>query len=194
MRLGAALKFGIAIIACVVFTFLIVLSAYADDNEQNAYQCNATGMRLHSQGKLDDAINSFKDSIRFYPTSISYKNMGHCYADKHDFAQAKQCFLKAIQMNPSDAGNWYDLGVTFTAMKSNSEAKSAYLKALSLNPNDVDALINLGELYLSDGKPNEALKLFQKANSLAKSKEDLDMIKDDLSKADKAISASHSGK
>lgn len=59
---------------------------------------------LQQQGKLQDAINHYKEAIRIAPTfADAYSNMGNTLKEMGDVGGALQCYTRAIQINPGFA-------------------------------------------------------------------------------------------
>ena len=60
--------------------------------------------------------------------------------------KAKECYEKAIEINPNYVDAHYNLGVIFKELGENQKAKDCYEKAIEINPNYVNAHNNLGNI------------------------------------------------
>jgi protein O-GlcNAc transferase len=55
-------------------------------------------------GRLQDAIDHYKEAIRISPTfADAYSNMGNTLKEMGDVNGALQCYTRAIQINPAFA-------------------------------------------------------------------------------------------
>ena len=61
--------------------------------------------------------------------------------------KAKNCYEKAIEINPNYADAHNNLGTVFNELGENQKAKNCYEKAIEINPNYADAHNNLGNVY-----------------------------------------------
>jgi Flp pilus assembly protein TadD len=79
------------------------------------------------------------------------------------YPEARQCFLKATQLNPRSAEGFFYLGICTLHTGDRPAAEAALRHALKLNPTAVNALYNLGVLLLEDKKPGDAAQYFERA-------------------------------
>ena len=61
------------------------------------------------------------------------------FSNLGEYQKAKECYEKAIKINPNYADAHYNLGVIFKELGENQKAKECYEKAIEINPNHVDA-------------------------------------------------------
>ena len=66
--------------------------------------------------------------------------------DLKRYEEAEAAFRKAIELNPSDAEAYSNLGNLLNDLKRYEEAEAAYRKAIELNPSYAEAYSNLGIL------------------------------------------------
>jgi len=70
-------------------------------NESGAAQAYRIGMTLVNEGRLDEAISTFKNGLRTDPQSTVLLNViGATYSLKADFEQAENYLLKSLQTDP----------------------------------------------------------------------------------------------
>ena len=70
-------------------------------NESGAAQAYRTGMSLVNEGRLDEAISTFKNGLSTDPQSTVLLNViGATYSLKGDFEQAENYLLKSLQTDP----------------------------------------------------------------------------------------------
>jgi len=80
--------------------------------------------------------------------------------------QALEAYLKAVQMNPSAAGAFVNLGTIYYRQRRFADAQEFYLKAIAADPGYPLAEFNLGNLYDEQGRAGEALQHYRKALQL----------------------------
>jgi hypothetical protein len=84
--------------------------------------------------------------------------------------KAKECYEKAITINPNHASVHNNLGVIYSNLEEYQKAIGCYEKAVTINPNFFEALSNIANSYVSQlsnfkiaiSKSNEALKIYHK--------------------------------
>jgi len=109
---------------------------------------NNTGIVYMQQGKLDQAVLSFRAAIEFSPKYVeAYNNMGVVYLRKGDYITAKKAFNQAIEENSKYAQPYNNLGIVFFYEKKYSEASRHFRKAASLDENFPDPLYHIGNEY-----------------------------------------------
>lgn len=65
---------------------------------------NRVAISLRKQKKYDEAIRNYKKALRIYPDDSGvYYNMGVVYALKKERGEAKDCFEKALELEPDFA-------------------------------------------------------------------------------------------
>nr|MDO8113665.1 tetratricopeptide repeat protein [Candidatus Sigynarchaeota archaeon] len=92
------------------------------------------------------------------------------------YANALDCFQKAIAMDPNYAKVWFQIGFCLSELGMNQDAIESYRNAIERDPNDEEAWYNLGNQYLNrdnplfddddfydDGDLEESIKCFEKA-------------------------------
>lgn len=114
---------------------LIVYRRALELEPRNAkIHCNL-GYLYWGMGELTEAIKEYNFSIEFDPQyDIAHNNLGVIYLD--DLAhinKAKECFEKAIEINPNYALALYNLGRTLSIKGEKIEAAKYYQIAMDVN-------------------------------------------------------------
>ncbi|MBN1222646.1 MAG: tetratricopeptide repeat protein [Candidatus Aminicenantes bacterium] len=126
------------------------------------------GIDLFSQGKYDEAIETFKKVIEKFPDSIEgYYNLGLSYLRKGDIDQAIASFETAAELNPKALPIFLALGESYFGKGENEKAEENYLKAIEIDPENPNPRYNLGMVYYKSNKTEEALLSFDKCIELA---------------------------
>ncbi len=128
---------------------------------------NAIALVYTALGKIDEAIEAYKQAIRLAPDQISpWNNLGNLYARLERNDEAISAFEKAIEHKPDDAVSWNGLGNVRAKAGETDEAIAAYRKAIQLAPGFVYPWNGLGNVYASTGRNDEAEEAYRKATGL----------------------------
>ncbi|MFD2740550.1 tetratricopeptide repeat protein [Sulfitobacter aestuarii] len=90
------------------------------------------------------------------------------WAENADTAldEALALALRAIDLDPSDARGYGELGYAHLYRKEHDAAIRAYERARKLNPNDADLMSDMADALAHSGRSEEAIELLQKAMRL----------------------------
>lgn len=133
-----------------------------------------------------DSIVDFDRSIERYKTlrvmddlqayAHYYNNRGYDllreYRSPDDvpadvWERASEAFQAAIDLNPSLARAWNNLGIAYARLGRTEEAEIRYRVAVDVDPDFAEPHNNLGLLYLATDRPREALAELRRAVELA---------------------------
>lgn len=128
---------------------------------------NNLGTVLLDQGKIDEAIGHFNESIEINPQyEIAYYNLGYAQVKKGAHGESMKYYQKAIELNPKYTNAYINLGMAYDALGDYKQAILNYNKAKALKPeSDVvycclgDACSSLGSLDESEGYYKKSLEL-----------------------------------
>ena len=121
---------------------------------------NNLAVCLKTIGFLDQAETHFKEALAFDKKfSAAFNNYGNFLNDKARIEEARQCFLKAIEINPDDHIAYWNLHST---AKSLSEAESIVEACITKAKDDEVAVFTLAGLRAFGGDETglEELKKF----------------------------------
>ena len=121
--------------------------------------------KSYNQSKIwNGGINLWLHDQKIYPMSFNaYYNLAQSYLEHGDVSRARQCYLKASSLNPSDEGPYVNLGLLENQQGHFQEALRYYKEALRVNPRSVEAYNNLGSLYLDQASLSLAEENFRLA-------------------------------
>jgi tetratricopeptide (TPR) repeat protein len=140
------------------------LAATLEDNSFEALCFNAIALVQTALGRVDEAIQAYKNAIELSPQQVSvWNNLGHLYRKLNRHEEALGAFQKAIEQNDSDAQAWNGLGNLYQETGKNDDAIYAYLKAVDFSPDHAPSWSSLGTIYLDNGQLEDALAAFEKA-------------------------------
>jgi tetratricopeptide (TPR) repeat protein len=91
--------------------------------------------------------------------------LGNLLSDENlkRYDEAEAAYRKAIDLNPSYATAYYNLGILLKDLKRYDEAEAAYRKAIELNPSYATAYYNLSCLSSINRDAEQAFGYLQKA-------------------------------
>ena len=128
---------------------------FKQDNLATVY--NNLAVSLKTLGFLDQAEIEFKEALRLDDQfAAAYNNYGNLLNDKARLPEARQCFMRAIEINPEDHIAYWNLHATSSNM---GEAQSIIEACISKCPTDEIAIFTLAGLraFNGDRRPFEEL-------------------------------------
>jgi len=100
-----------------------------------AQQHYNAGVKLASQGKLEEAIAEYNESIRLEPHLVpTYVDRGDAYANLGQFERAVQDYDEAIRLNPRYAQAYYSRSDAYISLGQMQRATQDYHEAIRLDP------------------------------------------------------------
>ena len=127
------------------------------------------GYRCQTGGKVDRAIELYRQSIEVYPTAEAHTFLGWAMSFQGHLAEATQECLRAIEID-ADFGNPYnDIGVYLMQQDKLDESISWLEKAKQAKRYEPRQFpfLNLGRIYSRQGRWWQALREFEEAVRLA---------------------------
>ena len=144
-----------------------------DCTSRNFLAHNNLGNALQVQGKIPEAIEHYRRSLRLNPEYMrAHNNLGRALASQGKLTEAIQHYRHALRINPDATLAHRNLGVTLQTLGKYADAIDHYTKALQLSPRSVRTLGQLGWLLATcpdasvrDG--SKAMELAEKAVHLS---------------------------
>jgi len=100
-----------------------------------AQQHYTTGVKLASQGKLEEAIAEYSEAIRLEPRLVpAYYIRGVTYAQLGQYERAVQDYDEAIRLNPQYAQAYYSRSAAYIKLGQMERATQDYREAIRLDP------------------------------------------------------------
>src|SRR5215472_12549722 len=129
---------------------------------------NTRGMILEAQGKLEDAIASYKTASGLSPRSVDIThNLSEALQRAGHFDDAIAVLQQALALNPRAAKLQTSLGNALYAKERFSESETAYQASLAQRSNDSATFYGLSLALRAQGKYAEAVKASLQAHELA---------------------------
>lgn len=122
-----------------------------------------------SKKKLDEGITGLKKSVEIFPTYyLALQRLGKEMYSKNEYGQALQIFMKASEVNPKSATNFYYMGYSLIKLNYTKAALIPLSKAYELAPNSFQVLFALGTTEVTEKKYTEAEKHLLQAKKLSR--------------------------
>jgi tetratricopeptide (TPR) repeat protein len=118
------------------------------------------GGLLFQQDKLPEALTSFREAVRKFPTfRRAYRNIGLIAVRNSDFDGAIAAFNKMIELGGADAYSYGLLAFSHASKQDYQPAEAAYRNALLLQPTNVEWRLGLTRCVFKQGKYQDAAAL-----------------------------------
>jgi Flp pilus assembly protein TadD len=122
------------------------------------------GKALASEGRLDAAIDEFREALRLRPDDVSaHIGLGAALAHKGQMDAAIAEFREALRLRPDNAMAHYNLGAALAGKGEVDAAITELRKALLLRPEDASAHVALGTVLAGKGQKDAAIIEFREA-------------------------------
>ena len=124
------------------------------------------GIAFKDQGKLDEAIDAYKNALRVQPNHVLvYNNMGNVLKEQNKLDEAIEAYEKAISLKPNHALAHNNMGNALREQGKLNEAIKAYTNALAIDPGNAEAYNNMGNALQGQGKLDDAIEAYENALS-----------------------------
>jgi len=132
------------------------------DLSPDAYQVqNALGGVYWREGDLDKAESMWRGVLaRKSDNPEAFNNLGLLASQRHQYAEAKRFFQRAMELKPNLADPHLNMGDTYLKMGLLGPAELQLRAAIAISPIDVPAHNRLGQLLFATGRPKEAEEQF----------------------------------
>ena len=148
--------------------------------------------------RFKEAIDSLNEAIAHHvETSMIHASLGDCYYRLEQFIDAKNEYLKALEINENLTEAWSGLGYVSSDTGNSRQAISYFEKAYHLEPFNDDHLYNLAAEYRKINENEQALELLLEIEKHQPKDPDLyfflgDLLAD-MGRSDEAICYLHLG-
>ena len=171
----------------------LIGKAIAQNDQDPAFHGNLGGA-LRAQGKLDEAIASYRRALALKPDHADgHYALGNALQDHGRLDEAITSYQQALALAPGFAEAHGNLGNAFRRQGKLEEAIASYRHVLALRPNFAEMHGNLGHALQDQGKLDEAVASFRQALALkpgfAGLHSDLGVALRDQGKLDEAVAA-----
>lgn len=128
---------------------------------QNPNGALIASVSLMTTGQNDRAIQVLEDQLTRTPDILALLfNMHSCYANKGENQKAIEIALKTVQLDPTNADAFNNLGASLHAVNRTKDASIVFETAIKLNPNHYTARLNLANT-LQDNDQRKVIEIDQ---------------------------------
>jgi tetratricopeptide (TPR) repeat protein len=120
------------------------------------------GESYFRSGKVEKAIEEYKNLIEVQPSARSYLFLGLSYTHLGRFDEAKQAFQSGLKLDPHNNFCLFNLGFIAERQGDAAGAEAIFEKVLRSNPEFPDALLELAKLRTESKRLDEAAELLRK--------------------------------
>lgn len=122
------------------------------------------GISLATQGRLDEAVSSFKHALLLNREMVeAYNNLGNVLVMQQKPAEAAKCYERALERRPDYAEAHCNLAVSMLDQDRFGEAMEHLHEALRLKPDYAEAHTNLGNAFRDQNRYEEAQSCYTRA-------------------------------
>ena len=136
-----------------------ILKQNPNDNTASTYLVE----NYDSQNRLDEAFLYFNELKISSENAGVYNVLGNKFYAKRLYEKAKECYLKAIEVNPIADYAFSNIGLVENALGNFDSSLANYAKAAALNPNSAVPLNDIGNVYYSKGEYGKAKQNYLRA-------------------------------
>ncbi len=134
------------------------------EDPNNPLRHDAVAALAFEEGRVDDAIEHYRQSLQLNPASPStHYNLGIAYSARGRRDEALAHFEQALRLDPDYAQAHNNAGVVLYLTGRIAPALEHYQRAIALRPDYLEAHTNLGALLSASGRPAEAVREFRAA-------------------------------
>jgi tetratricopeptide (TPR) repeat protein len=146
-------RWAAAILFCAAAAF-----AQADPSEEILKRAIA----LHQQGKIDDAIETYRAYIAQRPDSVlALANLGAAYARTGRYQDAIAQYRRALSLQPDYAGAQLNLGLAYYKTGQVDAAAALFEKAHRAAPSELQPVLLLADCRLAMGEDKKVIDLLE---------------------------------
>lgn len=110
-----------------------------------------------------DENTLWRDTLKKNPNAgLAHNNLGRMLQEKGEYKKAREHYLMAMKIMPTDMLIPYNLANTLKEQGEIDQAIFYYQKAIEINPDFFHARNNLGLAYMEKGEGEKAMQCFQK--------------------------------
>jgi Flp pilus assembly protein TadD len=145
-------------------------------NPSDADSTMNMGAYEQTHKNLPEAIALYKEMIALTKDTSrlnapkraqTFRNMGHAYRQMKDYADARNCYQQAVDLNPQDGVSWLGLGLMAHKLGDFNTAILGYTNALKVEPINW-VYILLARALEQSGRKEEARAAMRQASLLSK--------------------------
>jgi tetratricopeptide (TPR) repeat protein len=138
-----------------------------DDDPKSLDALLTLATAYHRLGKIKDSLQYTKRATELYPNSAEgWSRLASLDVGDRNPNVTVDLMIKAVQLDPRNAGNLYNLGWMFEQVGDVPKAIDLYERAIQVSPLSFEAMNNLALIYEQNGRTERAIDLLSRAVSV----------------------------
>jgi tetratricopeptide (TPR) repeat protein len=129
----------------------------------------ALGESYFMSGRVEKAIEEFKQLIDLDASARSFAFLGLCYRRLGRFDEARKYFQEGLKKDPRNASCLFNMGYIEQRQGNHKAAEQLFQEALRSNPHQPEALLELANLRIANKRYLEAEELLRKYVGMSRS-------------------------
>ena len=126
----------------------------------------ARALRFLAKNDLKSAVETLQKAITLYPNYVSAHNaLGYTYFQQKEYEQARQEFMRAVQLDDHLSSSYFNLGRVQLALGETAAAQASMERASSIAPLDQQLLLSLAYAQYANHDYAETIKTAKRAHS-----------------------------
>ena len=155
-------------------SYTLFTHALAATGNDNFVINHMLGKELFKQGKFEDAIHHYEQTLRLRPNHFdTLNNLAAAYYRVGKIDPAVVFWKKALKINPNRPDVYYNMGVALTKQQKLDEAVQHFTQALRLNSGLAEARKGLANAFFLQGRFPEAVEQYRLLIRIAPNSPDL---------------------
>lgn len=130
---------------------------------KSAKALNGYGIALTGEGRISEAIYSFKRAVsidgRFY---LAYNNLGVCYTQLKQYGEAEKSFKKSLSIYPNFIDAFINLGNVYIKAGKLEQAYYIFKGLENTYPDNSKVLLYMGYIYFKKSDFQKAEQIFNR--------------------------------
>ncbi|MEG4988055.1 tetratricopeptide repeat protein [Microcoleus sp. BR0-C5] len=119
--------------------------------------------------KREEAADCWYQAFNIEPnwaTAEEHVTLGNSLVELGKFDRARECYSRAVELNPKLATAYHNLGEMLVGQKRWDEAIANYRQAIAINPNSFESYHSLGKTWAERGELDRAIACYNKSLEL----------------------------
>jgi uncharacterized protein len=143
--------------------------ALKEPSKFKVYVLTAKGLALDKSGQFQVAVDFFKKLIDDYPSEYQlHYHLGNIYYNNKDYNSARDCYFRALSMNPFHAFSHLHLGAVAMKLDHKVHAMLSYGIFLGIKPNDNARLVIIDKFVTNQAEAEEKVPALNTPNAFEK--------------------------
>ena len=142
----------------------VIILEYSDFINRSSFLSNIFGLLIENEGRHQDAVDYFDQSIRLNPLSFNpYLNMGNLFFKIKNFQEAICFYNRSRLIKPTSFQPLNALALCYMKTNQNNIAIEKLEESISLFPSNSVAFNSLGLIYQNFKNYNKSIYFFKKS-------------------------------